>query len=38
MLKQKLQTHQIILLVISGIVLIMGIMLIVAPAAIYPSF
>jgi hypothetical protein len=37
MLKQKLQTHQIILLVISGIVLIMGIMLIVAPAAIYPD-
>src|SRR3954465_1866529 len=37
MLKQKLQTHQIILLVISGIVLIMGIMLFIAPAAIYPD-
>lgn len=37
MLKQKLQTHQIILLVISGIVFIMGIMLIIAPAAIYPD-
>jgi hypothetical protein len=37
MLKQKLQAHQIILLIISGIVLIMGIMLIVAPAAIYPD-
>jgi hypothetical protein len=37
MLKKKLQAHQIILLVISGIVLIMGIMLIIAPAAIYPD-
>jgi hypothetical protein len=37
MLKQKLQPHQIILLVMSGIVLIMGIMLIIAPAAIYPD-
>lgn len=37
MLKQKLQAHQIILLIISGIVLIMGIMLIIAPAAIYPD-
>jgi hypothetical protein len=37
MLKQKLQTHQIILLVISGLVLIMGVMLIIAPAAIYPD-
>ncbi|WP_413666186.1 hypothetical protein ACEN9X_16570 [Mucilaginibacter sp. Mucisp86] len=37
MLKQKLQTHQIILLVMSGIVFIMGIMLIIAPAAIYPD-
>jgi hypothetical protein len=37
MLKQKLQAHQIILLVMSGIVFIMGIMLIIAPAAIYPD-
>ncbi|PWK77671.1 hypothetical protein LX99_02551 [Mucilaginibacter oryzae] len=37
MLKQKLQSHQIILLVISGIVLIMGIMLLIAPAAAYPD-
>jgi len=37
MLKQKLQPHQIILLVMSGIVFIMGIMLIIAPAAIYPD-
>ncbi|WP_121812699.1 hypothetical protein [Mucilaginibacter kameinonensis] len=37
MLKQKLQAHQIILLVVSGIVFIMGVMLIIAPAAIYPD-